>query len=178
MKTCSANGAGTLPGLSDLPGLARELLGQGGSEPRPLCASCVEEGCHADAMSPGELYMNKLAGFTADNLLYVCNNVSADEMRNAVENGLLVSVDSLSQLDLYGTVNPGGKVMIRINPGIGAGHRVQKVITAGKETKFGIDPTSLDEVRALLAKHKLTLAGVNQHIGSLFMETGQLSQRH
>ena len=72
--------------------------------------------------------MNKLAGFTADNLLYVCNNVSADEMRNAVENGLLVSVDSLSQLDLYGSVNPGGKVMIRINPGIGAGHHV-KVIT-------------------------------------------------
>lgn len=35
---------------------------------------------------------------------------------------------------------------------------------------FGIDPTSLDEVRALLKKHSLTLAGVNQHIGSLFME--------
>ena len=34
--------------------------------------------------------------------------------------------------------------MIRINPGIGAGHH-KKVITAGKETKFGIDPTSLDE---------------------------------
>ena len=29
---------------------------------------------------------------------------------------------------------------------------------------------SVDEVRALLKKHGLTLAGVNQHIGSLFME--------
>ncbi|WP_294625114.1 diaminopimelate decarboxylase [uncultured Bilophila sp.] len=157
-----------LTGLSDLPGFHVNYSAKANTNPA-LLRIVREEGCHADAMSPGELYMNKLAGFTADNLLYVCNNVSADEMRNAVENGLLVSVDSLSQLDLYGTVNPGGKVMIRINPGIGAGHHV-KVITAGKETKFGIDPTSLDEVRALLAKHKLTLAGVNQHIGSLFME--------
>lgn len=45
-------------------------------------------------MSPGELHVNKLAGFTPDLLLYVCNNVSADEMKNAVDNGLLVSVDS------------------------------------------------------------------------------------
>lgn len=157
-----------LTGLSDLPGFHVNYSAKANTNPA-LLRIVREEGCHADAMSPGELYMNKLAGFTADNLLYVCNNVSADEMRNAVENGLLVSVDSLSQLDLYGSVNPGGKVMIRINPGIGAGHHV-KVITAGKETKFGIDPTALGEVRALLAKHKLTLAGVNQHIGSLFME--------
>lgn len=157
-----------LTGLSDLPGFHVNYSAKANTNPA-LLRIVREEGCHADAMSPGELYMNKLAGFTADNLLYVCNNVSADEMRNAVENGLLVSVDSLSQLDLYGSVNPGGKVMIRINPGIGAGHHV-KVITAGKETKFGIDPTALDEVRALLAKHRLTLAGVNQHIGSLFME--------
>lgn len=157
-----------LTGLSDLPGFHVNYSAKANTNPA-LLRIVREEGCHADAMSPGELHMNKLAGFTADKLLYVCNNVSADEMRNAVENGLLVSVDSLSQLDLYGSVNPGGKVMIRINPGIGAGHHV-KVITAGKETKFGIDPTSLDEVRALLARHKLTLAGVNQHIGSLFME--------
>lgn len=59
-------------------------------------ASCIvrEEGCHADAMSPGELHINKLAGFTPDRLLYVCNNVSAEEMKNAADNGLIVSVDS------------------------------------------------------------------------------------
>lgn len=52
-------------------------------------------------------------------------------MKNAADNGLIVSVDSLSQLDQYGKVNPGGKVMIRINPGIGArasqkGHHSRK----------------------------------------------------
>lgn len=128
-----------------------------------------EEGCVVDAMSPGELHLNQIAGFTPDKILYVCNNVSADELRNAVENGVLVSVDSLSQLDLYGSINPGGEVMVRFNPGIGAGHH-QKVITAGKATKFGVSPEDMDSVFALLAKHQLRLAGINQHIGSLFMQ--------
>ncbi len=128
-----------------------------------------EENCVVDAMSPGELFMNKKAGFTSETILYVCNNVSAQELQNAVDNNLLISVDSLSQLELLGSLNKGGKVMVRFNPGIGAGHH-QKVITAGKETKFGVTPDMVGDVFEMLKKYDLTLAGINQHIGSLFME--------
>lgn len=128
-----------------------------------------EEGCVVDAMSPGELHLNQIAGFTPEHILYVCNNVSAEELRNAVDNKVLVSVDSLSQIELYGKVNPGGEIMVRFNPGIGAGHH-QKVITAGKATKFGVTPEDMDAVFTLLHKYNLRLAGINQHIGSLFME--------
>ncbi|MEG2140379.1 MAG: diaminopimelate decarboxylase [Bilophila sp.] len=159
-----------LCGLSTLSGFRVNYSAKANTNPS-LLRIIREEGCHADAMSPGELYINKLAGFTSEELLYVCNNVSAAEMKNAVDNGLLVSVDSLSQLRQYGCVNPGGRVMIRINPGIGAGHH-KKVVTAGKETKFGIDPADMDTVRTILAEHGLILVGLNQHIGSLFMEPG------
>ncbi len=134
-----------------------------------LLSIIKDEGCVVDAMSPGELYMNLKAGFKKQDILYVCNNISADELKNAIENNVLISVDSLSQLELLGKLNKGGKVMVRFNPGIGAGHH-QKVITAGKETKFGVDPATMDDVFAILKKYDLTLAGVNQHIGSLFME--------
>lgn len=134
-----------------------------------LLAIIREEGLTVDAMSPGELHMDLLAGFDKSNIFYISNNISPAEMKNAIAHDLLVSVDSLSQLDLYGTLNPGGKVMVRFNPGIGAGHS-KKVITAGKETKFGVCPEDAEEVRKLLAKHNLTLAGVTQHIGSLFMQ--------
>ncbi len=134
-----------------------------------LLSIIKDEGCVVDAMSPGELFMNQKAGFNNADILYVCNNISHSELQNALDNNLLISVDSLSQLDLLGKINKGGKVMVRFNPGIGAGHH-QKVITAGKETKFGVDPATMDEVFAILKKHDLTLAGINQHIGSLFME--------
>jgi len=131
-----------------------------------------EEKCVVDAMSPGELFINLKAGFSKSQILYVCNNVSREELENAVQNNVLVSVDSLSQIDLYGKINPGGQIMVRFNPGIGAGHH-QKVITAGKETKFGVNPKDLDEVLALLQKHNLKLTGINQHIGSLFMRADE-----
>ncbi|MCL1985510.1 MAG: diaminopimelate decarboxylase [Betaproteobacteria bacterium] len=156
--------------LSEHPGFRVNYSAKANSNPS-LLRIIREEGCLADAMSPGELRMNLHAGFPREQILYVCNNVAEAELKNAVEHGLLVSVDSLAQLDLYGRINRGGRVMLRFNPGIGAGHH-QKVVTAGKATKFGISPEELGEARALLAGHNLTLAGLNQHIGSLFMEPG------
>ncbi|MBQ7584929.1 MAG: diaminopimelate decarboxylase [Desulfovibrionaceae bacterium] len=134
-----------------------------------------EEGLVVDAMSPGELYLDELAGFSPDKILYISNNNDRKEMANALAHGLIVSVDSLDQLAQLGELNPHGKVMVRFNPGIGQGHS-DKVITAGKHTKFGILPENLPEVLNLLKEYDLKLVGVNQHIGSLFMEpTGYLS---
>jgi diaminopimelate decarboxylase len=127
-----------------------------------------DEGLVVDAMSPGELHLDTMAGFPPEKILYISNNNSAEELRNAIKRTLLVSVDSLSQLADFGRLNAGGRVMVRFNPGIGAGHHA-KVITAGKETKFGVTPDRLNEIFSLLGKYRLTLAGVNQHIGSLFM---------
>jgi diaminopimelate decarboxylase len=127
-----------------------------------------EEGLLVDAMSPGEIFIELKAGFTPEEILFICNNVSGEEMRYAVEAGVMVSVDSISQLDQFGRMFRGGKVAIRINPGVGAGHH-EKVITGGKNTKFGIDPLYLNELKQTLLRYNLHLAGINQHIGSLFM---------
>lgn len=132
------------------------------------------EGLVVDAMSPGEIHLNTIAGFTPDQILYVCNNAGSEELANAVRHGLLVSVDCLSQLETLGKVYQregvaGGRAMLRLNPGVGAGHH-QKVITAGKETKFGISPADIPQAFALLDAHNMRLVGINQHIGSLFME--------
>jgi len=127
------------------------------------------EGLEADAMSPGEIYAERLAGFSPDEIFYICNNVSEEEMLYAINEGVLTSVDSVSQLEQYGRLNPGGKVAIRFNPGVGAGHH-EKVVTGGKKTKFAVDPKFIPEVKEILKKYDLELVGINQHIGSLFMD--------
>ena len=129
------------------------------------------EGLEVDAMSPGEIYIEKKAGFRADQIFYICNNVSAEEMECAVKEGVVISVDSLSQLEQFGQIAPGHEVAVRFNPGVGAGHH-EKVVTAGKKTKFGIEPKYIPQVKELLEKYDLKLIGINQHIGSLFM-TGE-----
>jgi diaminopimelate decarboxylase len=128
-----------------------------------------EEGLNADAMSPGEIYVLEKAGFRSDEIFFISNNVSAEEMLFAINRGIMTSVDSLSQMELYGKLNRGGKVAVRVNPGVGAGHH-EKVVTGGKNTKFGINIEYLEEADKLVRKYELKLAGLNQHIGSLFLK--------
>jgi len=127
-----------------------------------------DEGFLIDAMSPGEIFIEMKAGFKPEEILFISNNVSDEEMLFAINKGVLISVDSLSQLEKYGRLNRGGKVAVRINPGVGAGHH-EKVVTGGKKTKFGIDPSFIGELKSILSQFELKLVGLNQHIGSLFM---------
>ena len=128
-----------------------------------------EEGLNADAMSPGEIFVLKKAGFPSERIFYVSNNVSEEEMQYAIDEGVVISVDSLSQLEMFGRLNRGGRVSVRINPGVGAGHH-DKVVTAGKKTKFGVAAQDIEKIRDVAAKYDLHIVGLNQHIGSLFMD--------
>ncbi|HWR38341.1 MAG TPA: diaminopimelate decarboxylase [Patescibacteria group bacterium] len=128
-----------------------------------------QEGVQVDAMSPGEIQVELAAGFAADEILYIGNNVSAAEMEYAIKRGVLVSVDSLSQLEMYGQLNPGGRVAVRFNPGMGAGHH-EKVVTAGQKTKFGVEDKQVTAVQELAKQYQLVIVGINQHIGSLFLD--------
>jgi diaminopimelate decarboxylase len=127
------------------------------------------EGLNADAMSPGEMHLLLAAGFRPEDILFIGNNVSGEEMRFAIERGITVSVDSLAQLEQFGRINPGGRVAVRFNGGIGAGHH-EKVVTAGARTKFGVNVKYIPDVKRIIAQYRLRLVGVNQHIGSLFMD--------
>ncbi|ONI44945.1 diaminopimelate decarboxylase [Candidatus Epulonipiscioides gigas] len=129
-----------------------------------------DEGLHVDTMSPGEIYMALASGFSSNELFYIPNNATQDDLNYAINKKILTSVDSLSQLKLYAELNPNSNVAIRFNPGVGAGHH-QKVVTAGKKTKFGVNMSEFDEVKKILEENNLTLVGINQHIGSLFMES-------
>src|SRR5690606_23103578 len=71
-----------------------------------------DEGIYADAMSPGEVHVLMAAGFKPNEIFYVSNNVSEAEIKFVVDNNIMFSADSLSQLKKYGEINHGGKVAI------------------------------------------------------------------
>lgn len=126
------------------------------------------EGLLVDAMSPGELAMDLLAGYEAEQIFYISNNNTPAEMLNALTHGCLISIDSISQLEMLAGLRPGGRVMIRVNPGIGQGHHA-KVVTGGAHSKFGVNPEDLDQALEIVDQKEMDLVGLNQHIGSLFM---------
>ena len=129
----------------------------------------LDEGLNCDAMSPGEISLLLKAGFPPEKIFFVSNNVSAEEMQFAIDKGVMVSLDSLDQLDRFGKINPGGRCAVRINPGVGAGHS-EKVVTAGKKTKFAIAEEDIDKIFEIADKYDLKIVGINQHIGSGFLD--------
>lgn len=138
----------------------------------------LEEGLNCDAMSVGEIEMLLKAGFPEERIFFIPNNVAPEEMEFAIHNGIMTSLDSLEQLERYGSVcnslglstdDLGRRCAVRINPGVGAGH-CDKVITAGKKTKFGIAEDDIPQIFEIIKKYNLKIAGINQHIGSLFMD--------
>lgn len=136
----------------------------------PAILKTVREfGFNVDCMSPLELEINKNCGFTPDRMLYVCNNISPEEMKMVHKNGLLICLDSVSQVCTWGRLYPGSKIMVRINPGVsGVGHS-EKVLT-GKDSKFGITESHLELLFAVAKEYNLRIIGVHQHLGSLFLE--------
>jgi len=156
-----------------------------------LLSIAREEGLKADVSSLGEIEAALRAGFKPDELLFIVNNASGEEMNFAVEHGITVSVDSLSQLDIFGKLKPKNKkeippssegrvrliprsdedkpplkkLFLRFNTGIGGGHH-HSVVTSGDDTKFGIMEKDIPEVKILLEKYNLTPVGINHHIGS------------
>ena len=136
----------------------------------PAILKIVKEyGLNVDCMSLLELDLNKKCEFEDKRILYVCNNIDKDEMDVVFNSNILICLDSISQIETWGSIHPGSDIMIRLNPGVeGVGHS-QEVITAGKKTKFGITEENYKEMFEAIDKYNLNVIGLHQHLGSLFL---------
>jgi diaminopimelate decarboxylase len=123
-------------------------------------------GAGVDAVSIEEVKLGMMAGFSADEIMYTPSGVGFEEIREAVNFGIMINLDSLPLMEEFGQVY-GGSVpaCIRINPHIMAGGNL-KISTGHKESKFGISIDQLSEVLATVQKYKLQIIGLHIHTGS------------
>ena len=133
----------------------------------------LEEGLGLDAVSPWEVQLGLAVGFSPKQIIFTGNNTTEAELRYCIDQGVLVNVGSLAELDRYGMLNPGGAVALRINPDIGAGHH-HHVITGGPRSKFGIYHTEGEAIAELLQRHNLRLIGIHSHIGTGILQTEEM----
>lgn len=131
-------------------------------------------GFGVDCVSLGEVLFAKKLG--AEQILYTNNNVADTEFHAVVElskaGGIWINCDSLQRL---GDLPEGSACFARINGPVGGGHH-HHVITGGPESKFGIPWEQTPQILALVARRKLKLIGVHQHIGSGIREVAKFKQ--
>lgn len=138
----------------------------------------AEEGLGSDAVSSGEIYTAKAAGFDLGRMVFHGNNKTDFDIRYAIENGIgRFVVDNFEELNaisrIAGELNVKQKIQLRITPGIDP--HTHKAIATGKiDSKFGnaIATGQAEKItRAALETENVELMGFHCHIGSQIFET-------
>ncbi|HOJ49503.1 MAG TPA: diaminopimelate decarboxylase [Spirochaetota bacterium] len=124
-----------------------------------------ENGLGLDTVSYGEVFLGLKAGFAPEEIIFTGDNTTEEEFEYCVKNNVMINIGSIFQLDLFGSLYPNSKIMIRINPDVGAGHH-DHCITGGPASKFGIYIDQIDEAKKIAKKYNLKIVGIHSHIGS------------
>ena len=133
------------------------------------------EGANVDAVSPGEVFMALTSGFTPERILFTGTSVRNDELKFLVDGNITINVDSLSELDRLLKICVPKTLSVRVNPEVGAGMH-SHVVTAGKESKFGLWETDALTAYATAKKAGVERFGIHMHIGSGILEVKPFSQ--
>jgi len=123
-------------------------------------------GCNVDCSSINEVKMALHAGFEPQRILYTSNGIAFSEIEEAVEAGVHINIDSLSNLEKFGKkYGHSYPVGIRIRPNIMAGGNL-KISTGHEGSKFGIPVQQLDKIEAVVKETNLFIRTLHIHTGS------------
>ncbi|MFX0134680.1 MAG: diaminopimelate decarboxylase [Candidatus Hodarchaeota archaeon] len=130
----------------------------------------ISEGSNFDCSSTGEIYACFKLGIPSDQIIYTGNMFTNYDFDFAVDNDVLINVDSYSQLKrlvkIYEKKNKKKNLIsFRFNPEFGAGHHPH-TITAGKNIKFGILENQIIKAYSTAKEFGFKKFGIHQHIGS------------
>ena len=135
---------------------------------RAVLEAVREAGLDAECASAGEVDRALAAGFGGERLHYTAVNPPARDLDYVVgvaeaEPDLTVTVGAVDALDRLAERGYDGRVCLRVNPGVGAGHH-EKVRTGGA-AKFGVPYARAARV-AREAAERFDVVGIHAHAGS------------
>jgi diaminopimelate decarboxylase len=124
-----------------------------------------DKGLNFDASSGFEVHRAMKAGIPA-----VRMSMSSQEMprdfKALFEIGIAFNACSLSQLETFGQLFPGGACGLRFNPGVGSGGTAYKTNVGGPASSFGIWYELMPQVKAIVDQYNLQIVRIHTHIGS------------
>ncbi|HVS96740.1 MAG TPA: diaminopimelate decarboxylase [Puia sp.] len=123
-------------------------------------------GANVDCSSVNEVRLALHAGFTPNRILYTSNGIGFDEIEEARSLGVIINIDSLSNLEKFGSkYGHDYPVGVRLRPNIMAGGNL-KISTGHDKSKFGIPVDQIDKILRLVDKYDLRIADLHIHTGS------------
>ncbi len=128
-------------------------------------------GSELDCVSIQEVNLGLKAGFEPNQILYTPNCVSFNEIKEAIEVGVMINLDNISLLEQFGhEFQSSVPVCIRLNPHIMAGGN-KKISTGHADSKFGISIYQLSHILRIVKTYDLNVVGLHMHTGSDILDS-------
>lgn len=119
-----------------------------------------------DCSSINEVKLALHAGVPPEKILYTSNGISFEEISEAVESGVHVNIDSLSNLEKFGKkYGSNYPVGVRLRPNILAGGNL-KISTGHEKSKFGIPIDQIDFLNDIVQTNGIKIKTLHIHTGS------------
>ncbi|RAL20981.1 bifunctional aspartate kinase/diaminopimelate decarboxylase [Lujinxingia litoralis] len=147
------------------------------ANPNPEILRLLEaRGLGFECVSPGEVaHIRELfPQLETGRLLFTPNFAPRREYEQGFEAGAMVTLDNLYPLEAWPEVFEGREVLVRVDPGQGAGHH-RYVRTAGPKSKFGVSVEELPRLAELAEQINLKVVGLHAHVGSGVRRAGTWS---
>lgn len=131
----------------------------------PVIRALNELGAGMECVSAGEVRRVMDAGVDASEILYTAVNPPRRDL-NAVTSisELTITVGSRDTLDRLVDRGFTGRICIRVNPGVGAGHHEH--VATGGNPKFGVPYDEAEAVLQYAIDEGFAVVGVHAHAGS------------
>jgi diaminopimelate decarboxylase/aspartate kinase len=130
-----------------------------------ILKALAEEGLGMECVSPGELKRVAETVPADTPRLFTPNFAPRSDYREALEAGVLLTVDSLHPMEHWVETFEGHDISVRIDLGRGLGHH-DKVRTGGSTSKFGLPLDQLDAFVHLATARRARIVGLHAHLGS------------
>lgn len=140
-----------------------------------VCHILQQEGCGADVLSQVEIETALRVGLDPADIIFTGNNKTDEELRLAVDKGIIINIDAVHELQRLKRVCSSSKktamVSFRINPAVSPKTH-PRLATGLKESKFGIhEAQALEAYRDAMESKQLKVVGIHMHIGSQITDT-------
>lgn len=117
-----------------------------------------------------ELVLKLFPNIKKERILFTPNFAPKSEYEFALNIGCYVTIDSLYPLENWPELFKNREVIVRIDPGTGAGHH-KHVSTGGNESKFGITQNDIGQILSVTKANHVKVIGLHAHSGSGILAT-------
>jgi diaminopimelate decarboxylase/aspartate kinase len=140
-----------------------------------ILRALADEGLGLECVSPGELARVAQTVPASTPRLFTPNFAPRSDYRDALEAGVMVTLDSLHPMEHWVETFDGHDISLRIDLGRGSGHH-DKVRTGGSTSKFGLPLDQLDAFVHLANARHARIVGLHAHLGSGVLEPGHWAE--